>query len=134
MTRVVAGLSSATARALTTVVALGALLLAGYVLVAHLDLTRCVASYNEASARANSARAEAADQLNAANSLGVQAEDDLWAAVNADQSLPPAEQKAAGQKAFTEFLQRRAEAERLRRVAAADRAKHPLPAPPSQRC
>lgn len=132
--RVVARLSSPAAQAAVVVVALVSLFLAGYVLVAQLNLTSCIASYNEASARANSARAEAVDQLNAANALGTKAEDDLWSAVNSAQSLPPEQQRAAGQAAFALFLKQRAQAQHMRDAAAADRARHPLPSPPSQRC
>lgn len=95
---------------------------------------RCQAALDDALIRAQVARGDAAEQDRAADKVGTEAEDNLWKAVNANQTLPPAEAKARSQEAFQRFLSERARAERMRGDAAADRARHPLPGPPSERC
>lgn len=134
MNRFVAALNSPNARAAATAVAFLALILAGYVEIANIGTTRCLVAFNQAASQATKARSAAYDQTVQADRINTEAEDTLWETVYANQKLPPAEQKAAGQKAFELFLAQRGKARKLRADAAAERAQHPLPAPPSQRC
>lgn len=134
MNRLIRALSSRQAAAAATLVAFLAIGLVVYVAVAQASLTSCLAGYNDAAAKANAARSDAYEQSLAADRINTEAEDRLWEAVQAAQSLPPAEQKAAGKAAFERFLAERKRAKDMRAAAAARRASHPLPPPPSQRC
>lgn len=98
------------------------------------DYERCQARTNDALIRAQQARAAIAEQDRAADTVATDAEDNLWKAVNANQKLPPAEAKSKSEEAFHVFLAERGRAEQMRKDAAEDRARHPLPPPPSERC
>jgi hypothetical protein len=132
--QMIGALSSPTARALEMIVAVLSLFLAGYVLVAQVVLTNCLADYNERSSLASSARSQAYNQTTVADQVNTEAEDNLWSTVQHNAGLPAAEQKAAMQAAFKRFLSERARARTMRSTAAAYRAGHPLPEPPSQQC
>ncbi|QKW15393.1 hypothetical protein [Verrucosispora sp. NA02020] len=112
MTRVVRALNSALADLAVKVIAVAALLLSVYVGVQHVQLTRCLAEYNDANNRVQVARYAAAEQDRAA-------QDELFRAI--------AEEPRRGVEALREYNERRAESDRKRRA-------NPLPAPPSQRC
>jgi hypothetical protein len=145
-------LSSPTALAITVLVAACGLMLAFYVAVAQINLTNCLADYNEAASQATAARADASAQD---RSLDLQAR----AIDTADRLLDRGDAAAfdtalaaidtPGQdEAFAALRRQRAATSRQRMlndtrraqlaVQRADiersRAAHPLPAPPSQRC
>lgn len=114
--------SRAAFRAVQVVAAL-ALLLSIFVGVKQYRLASCLASYNDRSAKATGARAEAAERDRAA-------QDALWQAI-ADTTdpnkVPPGHANAHIKQAFITFLAAREEANRQRR-------ENPAPAPPSEVC
>lgn len=134
MSKVVTALDSRGARVAATVVAFLALVLAGYVEFAQINLTRCLASYNEAAAQSSAARSSAYEHTVAADRVNTEAEDALWEAVQASASMPADQRQQVTKAAFGKFLTERQRAKQMRAEAAADRAKNPPPAPPSQRC
>lgn len=112
MTPVVRALNSTAADMAVKVIAVVALVLSVYIGVQQVQLTQCLAEYNEASNRATAARTEAAAQDRAA-------QDELFRNI--------AEQPRTGIEALRRYNEQRDQANETRR-------RNPLPAPPSQRC
>ncbi|WP_328382905.1 hypothetical protein OHQ88_10495 [Micromonospora zamorensis] len=112
MARVVRALNSAAANMTVKLVAFLALGLSVYVNVQQVQLTSCLADYNEASNRSQAARYEAAEQDR-------QAQDRLFRSI--------AEDPRSGIEALRQYNLSRDEANATRQA-------NPLPAPPSQRC
>lgn len=103
--------------------AAAALLLSILIGVKQYTLASCLADYNDRSARATGARAEAAERDRAA-------QDRLWQAVDDSmnpQKVAPAQARDHVRAAFVQFLADR-------RAANEQRANNPPPAPPSQAC
>lgn len=118
-----AWLDSRQAFRMVQIVALVALVLSVYVGVKQYRLASCLASYNDRSAKATAARTVAAERDR-------NAQDAMWQAfadAGDPQKVPPAQASAYAKAAFEKFLKDRAQANE-------QRAKNPLPAPPSQVC
>jgi hypothetical protein len=150
--RAVAALSSQTALAVTVTVAVAGLALAFYVAVAQINLTNCLAAYNEAASRATAARADAAGQDRALDlrlrgvdtadrgldRMDAAAFDTALAAIGTPRQL---DAFAALRRQRQATAERRDDNDALRAELATQRAalevrrrNNPLPAPPSQRC
>lgn len=108
---------------LVQLAAVASLILATVLAIKQYQFTGCLASYNEAFAKSSAARA-------AATEADRKAEDDMWQAfadAGNPQKVPPAEARKYAADAFQRYLKQRQQARE-------DRARNPLPAPPSQRC
>lgn len=149
---VVRTLSSPAALAATVLVALGGLMLAFYVALAQINLTDCLANYNEQSAAATAARAGAAAQDRALDidAQAIDANDRRLKRIDDEgintalSSLGTANQRDAfagllRQRTATQLQREANDADRTqlaerRAMIEEERKRHPLPAPPSQQC
>lgn len=146
-------LSSPTALAATVLVAVAGLLLAFYVALAQINLTNCLAAYNEAAALSTQARAQAAAEDRALDkrALAIDADDrrlDRQDDAALDTVLASMGGPAFDVEAFKSLRRLRAATAEARRVNDVDRyelasarrevelrrAANPPPAPPSQSC
>ncbi|MEU7609562.1 hypothetical protein [Micromonospora sp. NPDC049204] len=112
MARVVRALDSPAVNMIVKVIAVLALALSVFVGVQQVQLTSCLAEYNEANNRSQAARYAAAEQDR-------QAQDELFRSI--------AEDPRSGIEALRQYNLSRDQADEQRRA-------NPLPAPPSQRC
>ncbi len=134
-------LSSRPARLASTFVAVVALALAGYVGTEQWKSNRCVADYADASARSTAARAQAAAEDRKADDADRAATDGERVAFLALLESIQTGDKAAETKAFINLAAAyksgdvsRAATQKTRAANEQQRAKNPVPPPPSLKC